>query len=279
MNNLLKILAVLAALLVALAAASRLRRTGRVSGEVSRKLIHISMGLVTLTFPWLFDSMSQILVLGGLVLTVLFAIRLHPRLRAGFGPALHDIGRTSWGDIFFPVSAALVCWISGGDPVHFGIPVLLMTLADSAATLVGIGHFVPNQNVSRHRKSTVGSASFFVVACLVTSAWLACFSGLGSWQLVSIAVLLSAITMLVERTASRGYDNLFVPLAASQLLPLYLAATPGELAVHLIGMSLLFAAALVTRQFLRPHAAATAALAAYALWAMGVTFLPHLLSG
>jgi hypothetical protein len=44
-------------------------------------------------------------------------------------------------------------------------------------------------------------------------------------------------------------------------------------------MSLLFAAALVTRQFLRPHAAATAALAAYALWAMGVTFLPHLLSG
>ena len=54
MNPWLGILLILATLAVSMAALQGLRRLRPIAPEVSRKAVHVGMGLVCLSFPWLF---------------------------------------------------------------------------------------------------------------------------------------------------------------------------------------------------------------------------------
>src|SRR6266542_4058748 len=105
--------------------------------ELARKLIHISLGLITLSFPWLFDSVWPVVVVCLAIIAWLVGLRSSTMLRSHLGGAIHSVARRSLGEIYFPLSVVLLFVLSQGDPLLYCVPILILTLADTAAALVG----------------------------------------------------------------------------------------------------------------------------------------------
>ncbi|MGH8692551.1 MAG: diacylglycerol/polyprenol kinase family protein [Burkholderiales bacterium] len=168
------------------------------SAEARRKLLHVEMGLVALGFPWLFAAAWPVLLLAGLALAWFGLLRACSRLQAWCGPVLEASGRGSIGAIWFVCGVCLTFLLSNGDAVAYCTAIMVLTLADTAAALVG-------QRLGRARKSVEGSLAFFCVAFAVAFVML---------QALAAALLVALVTTAIEALLGRGLDNLFVPLGA-----------------------------------------------------------------
>ena len=67
--------------------------------ELSRKLMHVLMGLVAVSFPWLFDSVWPVLLLAGTSMAALWVVRSGRVSAARLHSVLHDVERASWGEL------------------------------------------------------------------------------------------------------------------------------------------------------------------------------------
>ena len=133
--------------------------------------------------------------------------------------------------------------LSAGDPTLFCIPVLILTLPDTAAALVGRRYGRLRYQSFGSTKSAAGSLAFLVVAFPAIYIPLVLFAGAGLGEAFLISLTLSLLLMLIEAVAARGLDNLFLPLGAFFLLRLYLRLEAHKLAAHLgvaIFLSILF---------------------------------------
>ncbi len=187
--------------------------------EVVRKLVHVGMGLTALSFPWLFRDIEPVLGVVGAAMVILVAVRKAAFLRR-FGTVLDGVARSSRGDVFFLVAIAALFALSGGDALMFGVPLLVLTLADTAAALVGIRYGRVRLTIAPGGKSVAGSIAFFIVAFICASIPVVL---LGHAELPSVlagAAILACVTTTVEAVAGNGLDNLLVPLAAFASLPL-----------------------------------------------------------
>src|SRR6478672_11443928 len=86
------------------------RRVAAPHPEILRKCLHVGMGLVTLTFPFLFDRAWPILVLCALSVALLVCLRTVKALKAGVGQVVSGVSRSSLGEIYFPL-AVCVLWL------------------------------------------------------------------------------------------------------------------------------------------------------------------------
>ena len=107
-----------------------------INGELKRKLFHVSMGLVMLTFPYIFNSALSVGILGIIALAVLRVLK-HSKLKNSLGTILYSVNRESLGEIFFVVSVFTIFYLSKGDVVLYSVPILILTFADSTASLIG----------------------------------------------------------------------------------------------------------------------------------------------
>lgn len=196
-----------------------LQSRGAIGAEASRKAVHIGMGMVTLGFPWIFQESWPVLLLAGVFVVLLLALRAVPALQVKFGAALGGVGRLSWGEVYFPLAIGGLFALTHHEPVNYVIPVLILTFADAAAALAG-------SRLGKHRyladegeKSWEGSLAFFLVAFGCAYSVLLFTGPPGRAALIAACVAL--ITMLLEATAWRGLDNLFVPFATLLMLRLY----------------------------------------------------------
>lgn len=105
--------------------------------ELVRKLLHIPMGLMTLSFPWLFDTALPVLIMGSLAIATLLALRYYRPLASRFGQVLGGVKRRSWGEIYFPISVMLLFALAPQQPLLFCVPILILTIADAIAALIG----------------------------------------------------------------------------------------------------------------------------------------------
>ncbi|NEQ28311.1 MAG: hypothetical protein F6K28_56880, partial [Microcoleus sp. SIO2G3] len=81
-QGMLLVLSILGGLIVSL---KQVQRHFSPHPEIVRKLLHIPMGLITLSFPWLFDRPLPVVLLAAIAITTLVAIRLYAPLREQFG--------------------------------------------------------------------------------------------------------------------------------------------------------------------------------------------------
>jgi len=187
--------------------------------ELARKLLHVAMGLITLSFPWLFDSVWPVAALALLAVGAMLALRHVRVLRASVGGVVHAVGRESSGEIYFPIAVAVLFYLSHGVTVLYTIPILLLTLADAVAALVGVRYgLVKFDMFEGGRKSLEGAAAFFTVAFLCTHVTLLLTSQVGRVETLLIGLETGFLVMLVELVAWRGLDNLFIPLFSFALL-------------------------------------------------------------
>ncbi len=232
MNAAAGIALVLAALGVLIGGVKMLQMRGAVGAETARKMVHIGMGIICLQFPVIFSEAWPVWILAGLAVIALGALRFVPSLKCGAGTVLHDVNRSSFGEVYFPLGVAAVFAFAKGDALKFYIPVSLLTFADAAGALVGKRWGLHTYPTLEGRKSIEGSVAVGFTALLCAMVPLL---AMGHDLIVCIVIgaLVGLFGMIVEAVSWRGLDNVFLPLAALAQVTIYLKLPLPELALRL----------------------------------------------
>jgi phytol kinase len=260
------------AVLLALIAFLRLAQLKNLTApETSRKLLHIGMGLTVLSFPWIFTGPAPAFILAGGACLMLLAVRLVPSLKGGVGQVMHKVSRDSWGEIVYPLAVALTFWLSHGNSVYYVISILILTLADAVAAIIGVTYGKNPYESTDGRKSWEGSCAFFLAAFFSAHVPLLLFTALGRLEVLLISIILGLILMVVEAISWHGLDNLFLPLLTLGLLQRFEALPPGILGIRLAVLIalLIFCWSWRNRSSLRDAALLGSALFGYAAWTLG----------
>lgn len=255
---------------IIMAGGSVLRRRCHLHAELSRKLVHILMGLVTLFFPVLFKESWPVWTLSAAFVLVLSGIKVVPSLRQRFGQVLGGVERQSWGEFCFPLAVALVFSLAHSQSTFYIIPLLVLTLADASAALIGVRFGKVRYSTDEGTKTIEGSVALFFVAALSAGIPLALL-GHGLMRAVITAICLGVLTALVEAIAWRGMDNLFLPLATLIILVRFETRSVPELIARLLVALGVLGFVLLWRQrtTLRDNALAGAALVLYVCYTLG----------
>jgi phytol kinase len=211
---------VLALMLVVRLVAGRLG----INPEGKRKLIHVATGLASLSFPFLFDNPLPVLVLMSLAIALMLLLRL-PQA-AGLGAVLHDVKRPSWGEIYLALAIIIVFFHARGDAVSYVLPMLVITLSDTASALIGTSYGRRRFAVEDGTKSWEGVIAFFVVTVVVAMVTLLLLSDAPRPNVIILSLLIAAFCALVEADSWQGLDNLFVPVGAHLLLVQHIGSDP-----------------------------------------------------
>lgn len=214
--------------------------------EVTRKLLHTGSGLLALLFPFLFSRFWPVLLLTTASALLIGALKLVPTARRHSGRMVDGVNRTTWGEIYFPISVAVVFWLSmGQSPLLFCIPILVLTLADATGAIVGLRYGTINYTGAA--KSLEGSVAFAVVAFFCVHVPLLLWISVGRAESLLISVTLALIVMLLEGSAWRGLDNLFIPIGGFYLLRAFLPMDSADLLPRMLVTLALLAVVFLAR--------------------------------
>lgn len=184
-----------------------------VAPETSRKLFHLGGGLTTLALPWMFADVWPVLVMTAITVPALLTLKHVRRLRDGLGDVLYGVTRPSLGEIYFPLSACLLFVLAHDEPLLYTVPLLLLTVADPAAAIIGSRYGSLRYVTRDGHKSLEGSLAFFTVAFLGTSGALLLDGPAASGMAIpGVALTLALLLTLVEAISWRGLDNLLIPV-------------------------------------------------------------------
>ena len=246
--NLLAMAALLATFAILLVGLKALEKRGRLRPESLRKGVHVGMGLVVLPLPWIFDRAWPVIVLAILACAGMVVTRSIPSLRGSIGTVLIGVGRDSLGEIYFPIAVTVLFVLGRGDWLLYVVPILMLTLADAVAALVGVRYGRLHYQTSDGVKSLEGSLAFFLVAFFSAHLPLLLLTDTGRAEAVLIATILALLVMMLEFMSWRGLDNLFIPFGAHAFLRLYLDEGTELLLFHLVVAVVLMAFAMAWRR-------------------------------
>ncbi|MDE2793830.1 MAG: hypothetical protein OXL34_03335 [Gemmatimonadota bacterium] len=247
-QNLLAMAALLAALAILLVVLKAAENRGRLHPESLRKGVHVGMGLVVLPLPWIFDRAWPVVVLAVIACGAMVATRSVRTMRGGIGTVLGGVGRDSLGEIYFPIAVTVLFVLGRGDWLLYVVPILMLTLADAVAALVGVRYGLFQYQTSEGKKSLEGSLAFFLVAFFSAHLPLLLLTDTGRAEAVLIAAILALLVMMLEFISWRGLDNLLIPLGAHAFLRLYQNSDTRLLLAHLLAAALLVVFTLAWRR-------------------------------
>ncbi len=180
--------------------------------ETTRKLIHVTHGLVLLAL--IFLTGRWLIVAAEVIFFILAIIARRYKLFK----SQHDVGRKTWGEFFFPLGVIAVLLL-GAPRWVFILAILHLGFADAAAALIGKRYGKNNTyTVFGQKKSVAGSSAFYIVSViLVGFALVISPSAINSTNNMSI-YMLPLMTTVAENLGAFGSDNLLIPLAIVILL-------------------------------------------------------------
>lgn len=242
-----------------------------VTAEQLRKLAHIGTGALTITFPWIFSSYVPVVVVCSLSLLLLLGIQHFGPLQASLSGVLHGVKRQSRGDIYFPVSVAILFILARGNKLLYVVPILVLTFADTVAALLGEQYGKHGYSSIGGIKSMEGSIGFFTTAFFAVHIPLLLFTELGRPETLLIAADIGLIVTLLEAIAWRGLDNIFIPLGVFVLLHIYSGLPLRYLVARLLVAIafLVFVVLYRSRTTLETSALLASALVLYTSWGLG----------
>ncbi len=230
------------------------RRAG-VDVESTRKLAHVGAGAVVVSLPWVVGTHWTVLALAAGFVLLLGGTR-----RLGWLPSIHAVQRRTRGAHLYPVAVYLLFLLSGGDPLLYVVPVVVMALSDTGAALAGKRYDSPRYRVVDDHRSLAGSAAFFGLSFVVVFVGLA-VSGRGELPAVLVITLLAAtLATAVEAVCVLGLDNLLVPYVVFLVLRATLGQPPDVLSSWVLGLLLVVALLSLTYRLTRLNVTGTLAL-------------------
>jgi dolichol kinase len=171
-------------------------RAGGLSPENGRRVSHVAacayaIGIHAVLPLWVFVAVAGTFIV---LMTVSKLLRI---LRS-----IHDVRRSTWGEVYMPLGIGLAALIAGDNQQAFIASVAVLGLADVAAGLVGGAR-------GSLTKTWGGSVAFVVVALAVLVAARYAFA-VGALMALGLAV--------IERVSPRGLDNVTIPIACAVAL-------------------------------------------------------------
>ncbi len=213
------------------------------SAEIKRKMIHVAVGLASLFFPLFFSSPLPVLVLIVCAILFMLAIRRKKSKEDGLGSVLHSVSRRSYGEIYLALAVAILFFRSEASPVLYVLPLLVITLSDTASALVGTAYGRVRFAVEDGTKSLEGALAFFTVTWICAMIVLLLMSDAARINVIILSFLIAAFCTLIEADSWQGLDNLFVPIGAHLILERYMDTAPWNLLlVALFFMVMIFLA-------------------------------------
>lgn len=202
-----------------------------ISPEMQRKIIHVLTGLYALILPFLFKDLWPVFLLVALSIATMLVLRLARFSSDGLSSVLHSVKRPSYGEIYLSLSIGLLFFRSQGQAVLYVLPILILTLSDAAAALVGSAYGRKRYLVADGVKSLEGTLACFIVTWLVAMIALMLMADIAEINVIVLSFLIAAFATLIEADSWRGLDNLFVPIGVHLLLATHLNSDPMTLAV------------------------------------------------
>ena len=208
-------------LIPAMGLLSRIHSSRDITGELKRKALHIATGLTALSFPLYFTAPWMVCTGLGMVVAWMIAVRQLPLLRERFGACLHGAKRDSFGEIYFALALAALLLLTPERPLLYVIPLLILTLADSAAAIAGRLMPIGKLQGLAAGKTVVGCVAFVAVAFITTALSLLTFTELAFGPVTGIALIVALTSSAAETVSRRGLDNISIPAAAYTTLLLF----------------------------------------------------------
>lgn len=277
-SELISAAAITCAFLLVFAAGEAARRMFPALPELSRKTAHLLGGLIALTFPFVLHSHWTVLVLATGMMAIMVLTRKTGMLRS-----VHGVGRESQGAIYFPISVYLIFLLSHGKPVLYFVSILVMTVADTMAALIGEKYGAITFEVEENRKSLEGSLVFFFVTFLCVHLSLLLMTPIGRPESVLIALVIALLVTGFEAISTAGSDNIFVPFGTYYILAKMTGNSLAEAATQmsiLLLMIVLTALISIRQKIFKPSGLIGMILLNYAAWSLCdfYWFLPLLLA-
>lgn len=188
----------------------------KVPAEITRKIVHIGTGLLTLTFPLLLQHLWQALVICSSFLLLLVVSKRFKLLQS-----INAIDRPSLGSILYPVAVIITFAYYQyqqlqasifDNLLYFYMPVLLMAVCDPLAALAGTRY--KKHHPQAPGKTWVGSLVFFVSAVILSAILFWSYRSDSGMAWLPVYVLgISLLTTLAEKYSEGGWDNFTIPIA------------------------------------------------------------------
>ncbi|MFP4547717.1 MAG: DUF92 domain-containing protein [Fidelibacterota bacterium] len=198
-----------------------------VSENTSRRIVHIGVGLMVSTSPFLFENSYP-----AIALALIFIILNWLALVKDKAKGMHSTERKSYGTVYFPLSfLILVLLFWNNNPAALIIGMLLMTISDPFASFVGESRLGGKSFMPWVDKKSIGgtiaafASNFLLVIVLLPLLSNTKFSGI---NLFLIALAVSMIGTLAEIISKKGTDNLTLPLFSAMFLDMALQSTVTE---------------------------------------------------
>jgi phytol kinase len=209
----------------------------------------------------------------------MLSLRLVKGLKSSLGCVVSGVERVSLGEVYFPLAVGILFLLylhedpdqSARRQVLYCVPLLLLTLADAVAALIGVNYGKWHYTTSDGRKSTEGSLAFFICAFFCVYVPLLLATNTGRLETLLIALLIAWLATMFEAISWAGLDNLALPLISYLLLRIYLDMDAQELMRRLAITAGLMGFVMVWRfrTTLQGSAVLGAFLVGYISWALG----------
>lgn len=184
-------------------------RASKRHNELSRKLVHISVGSFAAFWPF-FMSWNQIRLICLAFLAVVLASRLFHVFQS-----IHAVERRTYGEAFFALGLGVTTYLTNSHWVY-AAAILQMSLADGLAGAIGVKYGKPSRyKILGNYNSLIGTTIFAVTGVLIL-VFCSHFGGLAlsNLQILNIAI----VATVIENIASHGLDNLLLPVAVAALI-------------------------------------------------------------
>lgn len=219
MNNWLGFFICLSYIFFIIGLAEGLRRWRHYTPNFTRKVIHIGVGMMSWALHFLFTTPNFFIFAAGLFMVINFL-----DWRYGFLAAMASSDRSNLGTVYFPLAAAVVAYLFWEQPPLMVAALMPLTWGDGLAPVVGKAYGRTLYRVHTSTRSLEGSAGFFLFGFIFT--WLALWVVPGQPAITPVAALLpalviTAVTTLVEAVSIWGLDNLTITATAILLLTLW----------------------------------------------------------
>lgn len=198
--------------------AELLRRSGTISPDAARKIIHVGIGLWVAPTVFVFSDWR--VAIAPPVSCVVVNYLIH---RFRLLPAL-DGDPANLGTVFFPISFAALLAIffrpaAPTDESFIAVAGLLtMALGDAAAAIVGKRYGTRRYTILGHSRTMEGSMAMFLVTGVTIAVVLHTMAGFGWHPAVAFGLVTGTAAAGIEAMCPFGSDNLFVPLGTAAVL-------------------------------------------------------------
>lgn len=183
--------------------------------EITRKFVHFSGGMVTLSFSYVFESHWAVLIM-----CIAFVSILYGSKKLNLLNSVHGIDRPSSGGIFFPI-AVYTTWVFAmynHQPHFYLIGMLILSISDSMAALVGTSYGRFLFLIEKERKSIEGTIIFFLLTFLITEQVLLHLTAIGPAKSTLTGIYVALLVTGFELLSLKGSDNLFIPIGTVYIL-------------------------------------------------------------